>query len=296
MLRRIGFFLLTNLAILVIYSIVLSIAQFVFGVNFGNIAGAHQDYATLLIYAAIVGFTGSIMSLLMSKSIAKWTMGVQVIDEPRNKMEAWLIDTVRSHAEKAGIAMPEVGIYQGEANAFATGPTRNNSLVSVSTGLLSTMNKEEVAAVLAHEVSHVSNGDMVSYMLIQGVINTFVVFLSRVIGNFVDRVVIRNDSEGPGLGYFVPTILLDIVLGVMATIIVAYYSRAREYRADAGAAWLMGSPRPMINALARLGQVPTEELAPALKGFGVMGTIGELFASHPPIESRIAALQALERA
>ncbi|MCD8339951.1 MAG: protease HtpX [Burkholderiales bacterium] len=295
MLRRIGFFLITNLAILVIFSIVLTIVQAVFGVNFGHIAGANQDYLTLLIYAAVIGFTGSIISLLMSKSIAKWTMGVQVIDQPRDKLEAWLLETVRSHAQKAGIAMPEVGIYQGEANAFATGPTRNNSLVSVSTGLLATMNKEEVAAVLAHEVSHVSNGDMVSYMLIQGVMNTFVVFLSRIIGNFVDRAVLRNENDAPGIGYYVTSIILDIVLGVLATIIVAYYSRAREYRADAGAAWIMGSPRPMINALARLGSVPTEELAPALKGFGVMGNIGDLFASHPPIESRIQALQALER-
>ncbi len=291
MLKRIGFFILTNLAILVVLSVVLSIVSAVFGVNFGQIAGANQDYLTLLIYAAVIGFTGSLISLFMSKSIAKWTMGVQLIGQPQNKLEAWLLDTVRSHSQKVGIAMPEVGIYEGEANAFATGATRNSAMVAVSTGLLSSMNREEVEAVLAHEISHVANGDMVTLTLIQGVTNTFVVFLSRVIGNFVDRAILRNENDGPGVGYYITSIVLDIVLGILAAIIVAYFSRYREYRADAGAAQIMGSTTPMINALARLGSVPTEELPPAVKGLGIAGTIGDLLASHPPIEARIKALR-----
>lgn len=291
MLKRIGLFILTNLAILVVLGIVLNIITAVFGVNFGQIAGANQNFGTLLIFAAVVGFTGSILSLLMSKTIAKRSMGVQMIEQPSNKLEQWLVDTVRSHATKAGIGMPEVGIYEGEANAFATGANRNNAMVAVSTGLLSSMNKEEVEAVLAHEIAHVANGDMVTLTLIQGVTNTFVVFLSRVIGNFVDRAVLRNESDAPGVGYYVTSVVLDIVLGFLASIIVMYFSRVREFRADAGAAKIMGSPRPMINALARLGGVPTEELAPAVKGFGIAGSIGNLLASHPTIEERINALQ-----
>lgn len=296
MFKRIGLFLLTNLAILVVLGVVLNIVSAVFGVNFGNIAGRNQDFGTLFIWAAVVGFTGSILSLFMSKTIAKHTMGVQMIDvnHPSNKLEAWLVETVASHAKKAGVAMPEVGIYEGEANAFATGATKNSSMVAVSTGLLSTMNKEEVEAVLAHEISHVSNGDMVTLTLIQGVTNTFVVFLSRVIGNFVDRGVLKNDSDAPGAGYYITSIVLDIVLGILASMIVAAFSRHREYRADAGAAQIMGSTTPMINALRRLGGVPTEELPPAVKGFGIVGNIGELLASHPSLENRVAALEKMQ--
>jgi heat shock protein HtpX len=190
--------------------------------------------------------------------------------------------------------MPEVGIYEGEANAFATGATKNSSMVAVSTGLLSSMNKEEVEAVLAHEISHVANGDMVTMTLIQGVTNTFVVFLSRVIGNFVDRAVLKNESDGPGAGYYITSVVLDIVLGILASVIVMSFSRYREFRADEGAAQIMGDPQPMINALTRLGGVPTEELAPAVKGFGIAGSIGNLLASHPTIEQRIEALRKLK--
>jgi heat shock protein HtpX len=294
MLKRIGLFLLTNLAILVVLGVVLNIVSAVFGINFGQIAGAGQSYATLFVYALVVGFTGSIISLLMSKFIAKQTMHVQMIEQPANKLEAWLLATVQSHAQKAGIAMPEVGIYEGEANAFATGATKNSSMVAVSTGLLSSMNKEEVEAVLAHEISHVANGDMVTMTLMQGVTNTFVVFLSRVIGNFVDRAVLKNDSDGPGAGYYITSVVLDIVLGILASVIVMSFSRYREYRADEGAARIMGDPQPMINALTRLGGVPTEELAPAVKGFGIAGSIGNLLASHPTIEQRIEALRKLK--
>lgn len=296
MFKRIGLFILTNLAILVVLGVVLNIVSAVFGINFANVAGRGQNYGTLLVFAAIVGFSGSLISLFMSKSIAKHTMGVQMIDvnHPGSKLEAWLVDTVHSHAQKAGIGMPEVGIYEGEANAFATGASRNNAMVAVSTGLLSSMNKEEVEAVLAHEISHVANGDMVTMTLIQGVTNTFVVFLSRVVGNFVDRGVLKNDSDAPGAGYYITSLVLDIVLGILASIIVAAFSRHREYRADAGAAQIMGSTTPMINALARLGGVPTEELPPAVKGFGIVGNIGALLASHPPLEDRIAALQRMQ--
>lgn len=293
MFKRVGLFILTNLAILVVLGIALNIISAVFGINFAHIAGASQSYGTLLIFAAVVGFSGSLISLLMSKSIAKHTMGVQMIDvnRPSNKLEAWLVDTVRSHAQKAGVAMPEVGIYEGEANAFATGATRNSSMVAVSTGLLSSMNRQEVEAVLAHEMSHVANGDMVTMTLVQGVTNTFVVFLSRVIGNIVDRGVLRNEDDAPGIGYYATSIVLDIVLGILAAIIVAWFSRAREYRADAGAAKIMGGSQPMINALRRLGGVPTEELPASLKGFGIAGSIGALLASHPSLEDRIDALQ-----
>ena len=200
MFKRIGLFLLTNVAVLVVLGVVLNIVSAVFGINFSNVAGKGQSYGTLLIFAGIVGFSGSIISLLMSKTIAKSTMGVQMIDvnHPSTKLEAWLVDTVHHHSQKAGIPMPEVGIYEGEANAFATGATKNSSMVAVSTGLLSSMNKEEVEAVLAHEIAHVANGDMVTMTLIQGVTNTFVVFLSRIIGNFVDRGILRNEDDAPG--------------------------------------------------------------------------------------------------
>ena len=300
MFKRIGLFLLTNVAVLVVLGVVLNIVSAVFGINFSNVAGKGQSYGTLLIFAGIVGFSGSIISLLMSKTIAKSTMGVQMIDvnHPSTKLEAWLVDTVHHHSQKAGIPMPEVGIYEGEANAFATGATKNSSMVAVSTGLLSSMNKEEVEAVLAHEIAHVANGDMVTMTLIQGVTNTFVVFLSRIIGNFVDRGILRNEDDAPGVGYYVTSFILDLVLGFLASMVVAAFSRHREFRADAGAAKIMGSSTPMINALARLGGVPTEELPGAVnglmravKGFGIAGSIGQLLATHPSIEDRIAALR-----
>lgn len=293
MFKRIGLFILTNLAILVMLSIILNLVSFFFGVNFSQIAGGNQNLVSLFIFAAIVGFSGSIISLFMSKTMAKHSMGLQMIDvnNPRNEVERWLVQTVSKLAQIKGVVMPEVGIYHGEPNAFATGPSKNNSLVAVSDGLLASMNKEEVEAVLGHEMSHVANGDMVTMTLMQGVINTFVVFLSRIIGNFVDRVILRNEDDAPGAGYYITSLVLDIVLGLLGSMLVAAFSRYREYRADAGAADALGSPAPMINALARLGgQAPTE-LPGNVKGFGISGGMGSLLATHPPIEDRIKALR-----
>jgi heat shock protein HtpX len=247
----------------------------------------------LLGFALIMGFGGAFISLLLSKPIAKWSAGVQLISQPRNADEAWIVDTVRRFADKAGIGMPEVGIFEGEPNAFATGAFKNNALVAVSTGLLQGMTREEVEAVIGHEVAHIANGDMVTMALIQGVMNTFVVFLSRVIGYAVDSFLRRNDSEntGPGIGYWVTTIVLDIVLGFLAAIIVAWFSRQREFRADRGAAQLMGQRQPMINALARLGGMVPGQLPQGLQALGITSGVGKLFSTHPPIEERIAALQ-----
>lgn len=296
MFKRIGLFILTNLAILVMLSIILNLVSWFFGVDFSQIAGANQSYISLLIFAAVIGFSGSLISLAMSKTIAKNSMGVQMIDveHPRNEVERWLVETVAKLAEIKGVKMPEVGIYHGEPNAFATGPSKNNSLVAVSDGLLASMNKEEVEAVLGHEMSHVANGDMVTMTLMQGVINTFVVFLSRVIGNIVDRGILRNESDAPGAGYYITSLVLDMVLGLLGSMLVAAFSRYREYQADAGAAQALGSPVPMINALARLGGQTPSELPGNVKGFGISGGMGSLFASHPPIEARIKALRELQ--
>ena len=296
MFKRIGLFILTNLAILVMLSIILNLVSWFFGVDFSQIAGANQSYISLLIFAAVIGFSGSLISLAMSKTIAKNSMGVQMIDveHPRNEVERWLVETVAKLAEIKGVTMPEVGIYHGEPNAFATGPSKNNSLVAVSDGLLASMNKEEVEAVLGHEMSHVANGDMVTMTLMQGVINTFVVFLSRVIGNIVDRGILRNESDAPGAGYYITSLVLDMVLGLLGSMLVAAFSRYREYRADAGAAQALGSPVPMINALARLGGQTPSELPGNVKGFGISGGMWSLFASHPPIEARIKALRELQ--
>jgi len=292
--KRIALFIATNLAIMVVLGIFLSILSAVFGINF-RMGGPTLNLGPLLVFSLVVGFTGAFISLLMSKQMAKWTMGLQMITQPANPMEAWLVDTIRRHAEKAGIGMPEVAIYEGDPNAFATGASKNSSLVAVSTGLLQSMNKDEVEAVLAHEVAHIANGDMVTMTLVQGVMNTFVVFISRIVGYVVDRIILKNENEGPGIGYYVTTIVMDIALGFLAAIIVAWFSRQREFRADAGAADIMGTSRPMVNALARLGGVHTEELPGPVKGFGIAGGIGSLFASHPSIEERIAALQARGR-
>jgi heat shock protein HtpX len=251
------------------------------------------NLTSLLGFALVMGFGGAIISLLISKPMAKWTAGLRMIDNPQNADEAWIVQTVRNFADKAGIGMPEVAIFEGEPNAFATGAFKNSSLVAVSTGLLQGMTKEEIEAVLGHEVAHVANGDMVTMTLIQGVMNTFVVFLSRVIGYAVDSFLRRgsDNNSGPGIGYYVSTIVLDIVLGFAAAIVVAWFSRHREFRADAGAARLMGRPQPMMNALARLGGMQPGELPKAVQTLGITGSIGKLFATHPPIEERIAALQ-----
>ena len=286
--KRIILFVLTNLAVVVVLGIVASLL----GVN-RFLTPNGLDLTALLGFALIMGFGGAFISLLTSKPVAKWSSGVQVIAQPSNADEKWLVDTVKKLADKSGIGMPEVGIFQGDPNAFATGAFKNSALVAVSTGLLQNMTHEEIEAVLAHEVAHIANGDMVTMALIQGVMNTFVVFLSRVVGYAVDSFLRKNDSEntGPGMGYWITTIVLDIVLGFLAAIVVAWFSRQREFRADAGAAQLMGRKQPMMNALARLGGLHTAELPKSMAAMGIAGGIGQLFSTHPPIEERIAALQ-----
>ena len=251
------------------------------------------DLPMLLAFSAVVGFTGAIFSLLISKPMAKWSTGAQVIQSPRNETERWLVETVGRLANKGNIGMPEVAIFEGAPNAFATGAFKNSALVAVSTGLLESMTKEEVEAVLAHEVAHIVNGDMVTLTLIQGVVNTFVVFLAKIVGYFVDRVVLKNDRGAPGIGYYVTDIACQIIFGLVASIIVAWFSRSREFRADAGAASLMGTPQPMIKALARLGGVEAGELPKSMAASGITDKAGvmALFASHPPIQDRIVALQ-----
>ena len=234
MLKRFGFLFLANLAVFLMLSIVLTVVQMVFGVNFGTMTGQSLNIGTLFVFSMVVGFTGSIISLLMSKTMAKMSMGLTMIDtnNPNPGLEAWLVDVIRRQCAKADLPMPEVGIYQGEPNAFATGASQSSSLVAVSTGLLELMNREEVEAVIAHELSHVKNGDMVTQTLLQGVMNTFVVFASRLIGWVVDRVVLRNEEDRAGIGYYVTSMVLDIVFGMLAGIVVAYFSRYREYHAD----------------------------------------------------------------
>ncbi len=288
LMKRIILFVLTNLAVVLVLGVVASLL----GVN-RFLTPNGLDLTALLGFALIMGFGGAFISLLISKPVAKWSSGVQVISQPSNADEKWLLDTVKKLADKSGIGMPEVGVFQGDPNAFATGAFKNSALVAVSTGLLQNMTHEEIEAVLAHEVAHIANGDMVTMALIQGVMNTFVVFLSRVVGYAVDSFLRKNDSEntGPGMGYWITTIVLDIVLGFLAAIVVAWFSRQREFRADAGAAQLMGRKQPMMNALARLGGLHTAELPKSMAAMGIAGGIGQLFSTHPPIEERIAALQ-----
>jgi heat shock protein HtpX len=287
--KRIFLFVLTNLAVMVVLGVVASLL----GVNRFLTANG-LNLSALLGFSLIMGFGGAIISLLMSKPMAKWSTGAQVITTPQNQDEAWILDTVRRLSEKAGIGMPEVAIYEGEPNAFATGAFRNSALVAVSTGLLQGMTREEVEAVLGHEIAHIANGDMVTLTLIQGVLNTFVVFLSRVVGYLVDSALRKNDEEntGPGMGYYITSIVLDIVLGFVASMIVAWFSRQREFRADAGSAQLLGRKQPMVNALGRLGQMQAGALPSSVAAMGITGDLGKLFASHPPLEERIAALQA----
>jgi heat shock protein HtpX len=275
--------------------LVLGIAASLLGVNRFLTANG-LNLGLLLGFAAVMGFGGAFISLLMSKPMAKWSTGAQVINASTDPTHRWIVGAVERFSLKAGITMPEVAIYDGEPNAFATGAFKNSALVAVSTGLLQSMTRDEAEAVIAHEVSHVANGDMVTLTLIQGVMNTFVVFLSRVIGYFVDKVVLRNEREGTGIGYMVTTIVLDIVLGVLASVVVAAFSRHREYRADAGAAELMGKKQPMINALARLGGLDPGDLPQSVQAMGIAGKPSgfmALFSSHPPIEDRIRALQQL---
>ncbi len=287
--KRILLFLATNLAVMLVLSLVTSLL----GVNRFLTANG-LNLGMLLAFAGVIGFGGAFISLLMSKSMAKWSTGAQVIESPASSTEVWLVDTVARLSQRAGLPMPEVAIYDGEPNAFATGATRNSSLVAVSTGLLQNMTREEAEAVLAHEVAHIANGDMVTLTLIQGVVNTFVIFLSRVVGYLVDSLLRRSDEEssGPGIGYMVTSLICEVVFGVLASIIVAWFSRQREFRADAGAARLMGSPVPMQNALRRLGNLSTESLPKNLAASGIADgrNLMALFATHPPLEERIAAL------
>jgi heat shock protein HtpX len=285
--KRIFLFLATNIAVM----LVLGVAASVLGLN-RFLEPQGLNITALMGFSLLMGFGGAFISLLMSKPMAKWSTGARVISQPQNGDEAWIVGTVQKFADKAGIGMPEVAIYEGEPNAFATGAFKNSSLVAVSTGLLQSMTKEEVEAVIGHEVAHIANGDMVTMTLIQGVMNTFVVFLSRVIGYFVDKVVLRNNNDGPGIGYYVTTIVLDILLGFLAAIIVAWFSRQREFRADAGAAHMMGQSRSMQNALARLGGLAHGELPKSMAAMGIAGGLGKLFSTHPPMEERIARLQA----
>lgn len=288
--KRIVLFLATNLAVMLVMSVVLSLL----GVN-RYLAANGLQLGNLMVYSLVVGFTGAIVSLLMSKQMAKWSTGAHIIDAPSSSTELWLVDTVKKLADRAGIAMPEVAVYEGEPNAFATGAFKNSALVAVSTGLLQSMTKDEVEAVLGHEIAHVANGDMVTLTLIQGVVNTFVVFLARVVGYVIDRQLSRDNDRGPGVGYMVTVFVCEIVFGIVASMIVAWFSRYREFRADAGSAKLLGSPQPMVKALARLGGLePPEHMPQAFKAFGINGGgsgLAALFASHPPIEERIAALR-----
>lgn len=289
---RILLYLATNAAVLVVISIVFRLL----GIDDLLLRSGGIDMGALLIMAAVIGFSGSLISLFLSKTLAKQGMGVYVIEQPSNAVEQWLVETVARQAERAGIGMPEVGIFDSpEPNAFATGWNRDAALVAVSTGLLNHMSRDEVEAVLGHEISHVANGDMVTLALIQGVVNTFVVFLSRIVGILVDRVLLKNE-RGYGPGYFLASIVAEVMLSILATMIVMWFSRYREYRADAGGAALT-SRRQMIAALRALQRVYEPQGLPAAEfaAFGISGRVGEgllaLFRSHPPLEKRIAALE-----
>lgn len=291
--KRVVLFLATNIAILVVLSIVLRLL----GVHrILDDTGVGLNYYNLLVLSAVIGFGGSFISLAISKWMAKRMTGAKVIETPRNDTESWLLEVVRKQALAAGIGMPEVAIFDSPTpNAFATGMRRDSALVAVSAGLLRTMNKDEVEAVLGHEISHVANGDMVTLTLIQGVVNTFVIFLSRIVGHFVDRVILKNE-EGHGIGFFVTTIVAQIVFGILASTIVFWFSRQREFRADAGSSRLSGREK-MISALEKLRRSSTEPLPEQMSAFGISGkqdkksSWKDLFMTHPPLEDRIAALK-----
>jgi heat shock protein HtpX len=286
--KRVLLLIATNFAVMVVLSIVVSIL----GLD-RWLAAEGINYGALLWFSAIFGFGGAFLSLLISKWTAKMSVGAQTIDGSEGTTEFWLVQTVHKLADQAGIGHPEVALYDGAPNAFATGAFRNSALVAVSTGLIQSMSREEVEAVLGHEISHVSNGDMVTLTLIQGVLNTFVFFLSRVVGYIVDRAVFRTE-RGVGPGFYITMIVCQIVFGILASAIVAWFSRYREFRADRGSANLLGSPRPMIAALARLGGLQSGDLPDSVKAFGISSDsrLAQIFATHPPIEARIAALQA----
>jgi len=286
--KRIALLIATNFAVMILLSIVISVT----GLDRALAQEGFQVFPTLIL-ASIIGFGGAFISLLISKWMAKMSTGAQVIDGSEGTTQYWLVNTVKKLAEKASIGMPEVAIYEGEPNAFATGAFRDSALVAVSSGLLDSMSREEVEAVLGHEIGHVANGDMVTLTLIQGVVNTFVIFLSRAIGYIVDRVILKND-RGQGIGFFATVMISQILLGFLASMIVAWFSRQREFRADAASASLLGSPQPMVHALARLGGLQPGQLPETMKASGISagpGGFGALFSTHPPVEERIAALQ-----
>lgn len=289
--KRIVLFVLTNLAVMVVLSIVLK----VFGIDRAMVQEGF-NLGPLLVFSAVFGFGGAIISLLISKPVAKWSTGAQVIDGSEGATQAWLVETVRRLAQRANIGMPDVAIYEGAPNAFATGAFKNSALVAVSTGLLQSMSREEVEAVLGHEVAHVANGDMVTLTLIQGVLNTFVIFLARIVGTIVDRAVFRSD-RGVGPGYYITVFVCEILFAILASVIVAWFSRQREFRADRGSAEYLGSSQPMMKALARLGGVEPGALPQSMRAMGITDRPAwmALFSSHPPVERRIAALQALGR-
>jgi len=287
MLKRIALYLATNFAVVLLLSFVLS----ALGVD-RYLTQNGLNLEMLLVFSLLMGFGGSFFSLLISKQMALWSTGARVILEPEGAHERWLVETVRRLAAKAGIGMPKVAVYEGQPNAFATGAFRNSALVAVSTGLLESMNREEIEAVLGHEITHVANGDMVTLTLIQGVMNTFVVFLSRVIGFVVDRTVFRTE-RGIGPGFLITVMVCQAAFGILASIIVMYFSRRREFRADAGSARLLGTPQPMIQALMRLGNLQPGNLPKSFAASGITDQPGwaAMFSSHPPLEERIRALQ-----
>jgi heat shock protein HtpX len=289
--KRIFLFIVTNLAVVALLGAVVYIIEQVFGVRLGQ-----GGLGSLLVFAAVFGFGGALISLALSKWTAKRVMGVRVITQPQNDTEAWLLATVGQLASKAGIGMPEVGVFDSpEMNAFATGARRNAALVAVSTGLLRSMSRPQAEAVMGHEITHVANGDMVTLALLQGVLNTFVIFLARIIGGLVDRAVFRNDREGSGIGYFLTTMVAQLVLGILAGMIVAWYSRRREFRADHGGADLAG-PGNMIGALEVLKSSQGPPMPPQMQAFGINtggGGLSRLFMSHPPLDERIAALRSM---
>jgi heat shock protein HtpX len=290
--KRVLLFIATNIAVVFVLSIVLRIL----GVDrILDESGTGLNYWNLLVFSAVFGFGGSFISLAISKWMAKWSTGAQVIVQPRSATEIWLTDTVKKQATAAGIGMPEVAVFDSPSpNAFATGMNKNSALVAVSTGLLQTMNRNEIEAVLGHEISHVANGDMITLSLIQGIVNTFVIFISRVVGYFVDRVILKNE-EGHGLGFFITTIVAQIVFGILASVIVMWFSRQREYRADAGGAKLAGTAS-MIAALESLQRSTHEPLPDQMTAFGISGKPSKhglklLFMTHPPLTDRIEALK-----
>ena len=289
--KRVVLFIVTNLAVMVVLSVICSI----FGIN-QYLTSSGLNLGMLLAMSAVFGFGGALISLMMSKFMAKHAVRAKVINpqSPGGEAETWLLRTVERLSRQAGIAMPEVAVYEGAPNAFATGARRNAALVAVSTGLLRGMNRDEIEAVLGHEVAHVANGDMVTLTLVQGVLNTFVFFLSRVIGFVVDNILSGNNERrrGSGIGYIITVIVCQIVLGILASMIVAWFSRRREYRADAGSAEYLGTPRKMTSALRRLGAMSTQKLPESMQAMGISGgKLSSLFATHPPIEKRIAALE-----